>query len=149
MMQISENGLDLIRKFEGLRLAAYLCPSGVLTIGYGHTGSDVKRGQKIDEDRATELLMNDVKRFETSVNNLVKVEITQGMFDALVSFCFNLGAGSLHGSTLLRKLNAGDTAGAAEEFLKWDKANGKSLAGLTARREAERQLFIGDVLPTT
>lgn len=142
MMQISENGLDLIRKFEGLRLAAYLCPSGVLTIGYGHTGSDVKRGQKIDEDRATELLMNDVKRFETSVNNLVKVEITQGMFDALVSFCFNLGAGALQGSTLLKKLNAGDTEGAAEELLRWDKANGKPLAGLTARREAEQDLFL-------
>ena len=148
-MKTSYNGLALIMKFEGLRMDAYLCPSGVLTIGYGHTGSDVKRGQRIDADRARELLIDDVRRFEASVNDLVKVDITQGMFDALVSFCYNLGAGSLKGSTLLKKLNAGDTAGAAEEFLKWDKANGKSLAGLTARREAERQLFIGDVLPTT
>ena len=148
-MKTSYKGMTLIMKFEGLRMDAYLCPSGVLTIGYGHTGSDVKRGQRIDADRARELLIDDVRRFEASVNDLVKVDITQGMFDALVSFCYNLGAGSLKGSTLLKKLNAGDTAGAAEEFLKWDKANGKSLAGLTARREAERQLFIGDVLPTT
>ena len=141
MMQISEAGLDLIRKFEGLRLDTYDCPAGKLTIGYGHTGSDVKPGLIIDAEKATALLMEDVKRFEKSVNELVKVPMTQGMFDALVSFSYNLGAGSLQSSTLLKKLNADDKQGAADEFLKWNKAKGKPLAGLTARREGERELF--------
>ena len=142
MMQISEKGLDLIRKFEGLRLDTYDCPAGKLTIGYGHTGSDVKPGLIIDAQKATALLMEDVKRFEKSVNELVKVPMTQGMFDALVCFAFNLGAGSLKSSTLLAKLNANDKQGAADEFLKWNKAQGKVLDGLTARRSGERELFL-------
>ncbi len=141
-MDISENGLDLIRKHEGLRLQAYLCPAGVLTIGYGHTGADVKTGMKIDISQANALLSKDVERFEKSVNDLVRVPMTQGMFDALVGFAFNLGAGSLKGSTLLAKLNANDSQGAADEFLRWNKANGKVLDGLTARRESERELFL-------
>jgi lysozyme len=142
MMQTSEKGLDLIRKYEGLQLVAYVCPAGKLTIGYGHTGPDVKAGQKIDEVRADELLIKDVQRFEGSVNELVRVPMTQGMFDALISFTFNLGAGSLKSSTLLKKLNADDVAGAADQFLRWNKANGKELAGLTARRQSERKLFL-------
>lgn len=142
MMQTSENGLDLIRKYEGLRLATYVCPGGKLTIGYGHTGPDVSTGKKIDVEQANALLVNDVKRFERSVNELVKVPISQGMFDALISFAFNLGAGSLKSSTLLKKLNAADLEGAADEFLKWNKSKGKVLAGLTARRESERELFL-------
>ena len=118
MMQISETGLDLIRKFEGLRLETYDCPGGTQTIGYGHTGPDVKPGLKIDTEKATALLMEDVQRFEKSVNDLVMVPMTQGMFDALVSFSYNLGAGSLQSSTLLKKLNADDKQGAADEFLK-------------------------------
>ncbi len=141
-MKISENGLDLIRKHEGLRLQAYLCPAGVLTIGYGHTGTDVKTAMKIDISQANALLSKDVERFEKSVNDLVRVPMTQGMFDALVGFAFNLGAGSLKGSTLLAKLNANDSQGAADEFLRWNKANGKVLDGLTARRESERELFL-------
>ena len=142
MMQISEAGLGLIRKFEGLRLDTYDCPAGKLTIGYGHTGPDVKPGLKITDEKATALLKEDVKRFEKSVNDLVTVPMTQGMFDALVSFSYNLGAGSLQSSTLLKKLNADDKQGAAAEFLKWNKAKGKLLAGLTARRESERNLFL-------
>ncbi len=141
-MKISENGLDLIRKHEGLRLQAYLCPAGVLTIGYGYTGTDVKTAMKIDISQANALLSKDVERFEKSVNDLVRVPMTQGMFDALVGFAFNLGAGSLKGSTLLAKLNANDSQGAADEFLRWNKANGKVLDGLTARRESERELFL-------
>jgi len=140
-MQISENGLDLIRRHEGLQLATYYCPGGKLTIGYGHTGADVKPGLKIDAEKAIALLKEDVKRFEKSVNDLVTVPMSQGMFDALVSFSYNLGAGSLQSSTLLKKLNADDKQGAAAEFLKWNKAKGKPLAGLTARREDERKLF--------
>ena len=141
-MQISENGLDLIRKYEGLQLAAYVCPGKKLTIGYGHTGPDVKSGQKINVEEANALLQKDVQRFEHAVNELVTAPMTQGMFDALISFSFNLGAGSLKGSTLLKKLNADDREAAAEEFLKWNKANGKVLAGLTKRRECERELFL-------
>ena len=142
IMKISEKGLDLIRKYEGLRFAAYVCPGGKLTIGYGHTGPDVYEGWKIDAEEANELLERDVKRFERSVNELVHVPLTQGMFDALVSFSFNLGTGSLKSSTLLKRLNAGDFDAAADEFLKWNKAKGKVLAGLTARREHERELFL-------
>ena len=142
MMQTSESGLDLIRKYEGLQLAAFVCPGGKLTIGYGHTGADVTTGKKIDAEEANALLRKDVQRFEKSVNELVMVPISQGMFDALISFSFNLGAGSLKSSTLLKKLNADDREGAADEFLKWNKAKGKVLAGLTARRESERELFL-------
>ncbi len=141
-MQTSEKGFDLIRKYEGLRFAAYVCPGGKLTIGYGHTGPDVYEGWKIDAEEANELLEHDVERFERSVNEMVHVPMTQGMFDALISFSFNLGAGSLKGSTLLKKLNADDREAAADEFLKWNKAGGKVLAGLTARRESERELFL-------
>ncbi len=141
-MQISENGLDLIRKYEGLKLAAYVCPGKKLTIGYGHTGPDVKSGKKINVEEANALLQKDVQRFEHAVNELVTAPMTQGMFDALISFSFNLGAGSLKSSTLLKKLNADDREAAAEEFLKWNKANGKVLAGLTKRRESERKLFL-------
>ncbi len=141
-MKTSEKGLDLIRKYEGVRFAAYVCPGGKLTIGYGHTGPDVYEGKKIDAEEANELLEHDVERFERSVNELVHVPMTQGMFDALVSFCFNLGAGSLKSSTLLKKLNGGDREAAADEFLRWNKAKGKALAGLTARRESERELFL-------
>jgi lysozyme len=142
MMQISETGFELIRSHEGLRLNAYVCPGGKLTIGYGHTGPDVKPGLKISQDKADQLLRNDTKRFEKSVNELVSVPMTQGMFDALVSFAYNLGAGSLKSSTLLKKLNDGDKDGAAEEFLKWNKAKGKVLDGLTARRENESEIFL-------
>jgi lysozyme len=142
MMQASEKGLDLIRKYEGLRLVAYVCPGGKLTIGYGHTGPDVTMGKKIDEEEADALLLKDVQRFENAINGMVTVALSQGMFDALISFSFNLGAGSLKSSTLLKKLNADDRKGAADEFLKWNKAKGKVLAGLAARRESERELFL-------
>lgn len=142
MMQTSENGFALIQKYEGLRLATYVCPGGKLTIGYGHTGPDVTTGKKIDEEEANALLVKDVQRFERAVNGLVTVPMTQGMFDALISFSFNLGVGSLKSSTLLKKLNAGNLTGAADEFLKWNKAGGKVLAGLSARRESERERFL-------
>ena len=100
-MQTSEKGLDLIRKYEGLRLAAYVCPGGKLTIGYGHTGPDVTSGKKITAEQANALLVKDVQRFESAVNELVKAPMTQGMFDALISFSFNLGAGSLKSSSSL------------------------------------------------
>ncbi|MBK3870977.1 lysozyme [Stutzerimonas frequens] len=141
-MHTSQNGLDLIKSFEGLRLSAYKDVVGVVTIGYGTT-SGVKMGDTITKERAEELLREDVKRFEQQVQRLVKVPLTQGQFDALVSFVYNLGAGNLSNSTLLRLLNAGDYAGAGAQFERWNKAGGKVLAGLVRRRAAERALFEG------
>jgi len=141
-MHTSQKGLDLIKSFEGLRLSAYKDVVGVVTIGYGTT-SGVKMGDTITKERAEELLREDVKRFEGQVLRLVKVPLTQGQLDALVSFTYNLGAGNLGNSTLLRLLNAGDYAGAAAQFDRWNKAGGKVLAGLVRRRAAERALFEG------
>lgn len=142
-MKISEKGLDLIRSFEGLELKAYKDSVGVLTIGWGSTGSHVKVGMVITKGQAEDLLKQDVSRFEKGVNDLVKVPLTQNQFDSLVSFSFNLGLGNLKSSTLLRKLNASDYSGAANEFLRWNKAGGKVLNGLTRRRQAEKDMFEG------
>jgi lysozyme len=142
-MQISQAGIDLIKSFEGLRLEAYPDPAtggNPWTIGYGHTG-DVEPGQVITETQAEELLRQDVAQFEMCVNGALQVTPTQGQFDALVSFAFNVGCRNLRNSTLLRKLNAGDDVGAAAEFTRWNRAAGKVMAGLTRRREAERDLF--------
>lgn len=141
-MHISEKGLALIRQAEGLRLSAYKCPAGIATIGYGHTAG-VKMGQVIDQAEAKRLLLGDVVSFELAVLGMVKVPLTQGQFDALVSFAYNLGPGNLESSTLLRLLNAGLYADAANQFSRWNKAGGKVLAGLTTRRAAEKSLFEG------
>ena len=140
MMQISKAGLDLIKQFEGLYLKAYRCPAGVPTIGYGHTAG-VAMGQTITQQQADDYLRRDVRQFERAVARLVTVPMTQGQFDALVSFAFNLGEGTLAQSTLLRLLNAGDYAGAAAQFDRWNKAGGRVLPGLVRRRAAERALF--------
>ena len=136
----------LIREFEGLRLKAYLCPAGKLTIGYGHTGSDVFAGKVISVVEAEELLEHDVADFVPKVLALVHVPITQGMLDALVSFVYNLGATKLGSSTLLKRLNSGDFDGAAVQFLAWTKAmvKGKfvALPGLIKRRKAEMRVFL-------
>lgn len=145
-MNISNNGLNLIKQFEGCRLAAYQDSVGVWTIGYGWTqpveGKPVAKGMTITQQKADDLLTAGTKQFEDGVSRLVKVSISQNQFDALVDFAYNLGVGSLEKSTLLKKLNAGDYQGAADEFPKWNKAGGKVLAGLTRRREAERALFL-------
>lgn len=139
-MQISKAGLDLIKQFEGLYLKAYRCPAGVPTIGYGHTAG-VSMGQTITQQQADDYLRRDVRQFERAVARLVTVPLTQGQFDALVSFAFNLGEGALAQSTLMRLLNAGDYAGAAAQFDRWNKAGGRVLPGLVRRRAAERALF--------
>lgn len=141
-MKISEKGLSLIKSFEGLELKAYKDSVGVITIGYGSTGSHVSMGQTITETQAEALLLSDVSRFERGVTDLVKVPLSQNQFDALVSFSFNLGLANLKSSTLLRKLNSLDYAGAALEFPRWNKAKGRVLLGLTRRREAEKALFL-------
>lgn len=138
-----EQGLALIKESEGLRLSTYLDAVGKPTIGYGHL---IRPGETfkgpISQQQAEALLRKDLYDTEQGIAKAVRVPITQGQFDALASFVFNLGAGRLRSSTLLRKLNAGDYAGAADQFLLWDKAGGKPLKGLTRRRQAERKLFL-------
>ncbi|ELN9580822.1 lysozyme [Enterobacter kobei] len=146
MMQTSDKGIALIKQFEGCKLTAYQDSVGVWTIGYGWTqpvdGKPIRAGMTIKQETAERLLKTGLVSYESDVSRLVKVGLTQGQFDALVSFTYNLGSKSLSTSTLLRKLNAGDYAGAADEFLRWNKAGGKVLNGLTRRREAERALFL-------
>lgn len=144
-LSLSQQGLELIKHFEGLFLKAYLCPAKVWTIGWGHTGKrhndgSVKRGQEITRVQADLLLAEDMAaKYVPAVRRLVKVPLTQPEFDALVSFHFNTGA--LGKSTLLRLLNAGDRAGAAAQFDRWTRGGGKVLPGLVRRRKAERRLF--------
>src|SRR5678815_955841 len=148
-VKLSAKGKALIQAFESCRLTAYRDTGGVWTIGWGHTGPDVREGSVITQDRADRLFAEDVAEFERDVSELVKVPVTQNQFDALVSFAYNVGsdidddtlAEGLGDSTLLRKLNAGDYAGAAAEFPKWCHDNGKIVGGLLRRRNAERKLF--------
>ena len=141
-MQVSEKGLALIRRFEGLRLAAYKCPAGVCTIGYGTTRG-IKMGMVITKAQAEALLADDVQRFVGHIEALVTAPLAQHQLDALASFVYNIGPGAFAGSTLLRLLNAGLTKEAAGQFPRWNKAAGAVLAGLTRRRAAERAMFEG------
>lgn len=139
---INASGLSLIKSFEGISLTAYDDGTGVLTIGYGHTGSDVYSGETITEQQAETLLTKDLQYFQNGVRESVTVPLTPNQFAALVSFAFNVGLNALAGSTLLQLLNREDYQGAADQFLQWDYAGGKRLEGLTRRREAERSLFL-------
>lgn len=143
-MKTSQTGVDLIKKFEGCVLKAYKDPVGVLTIGYGHTGS-VKAGQVITKAKAEELLKGDLKRFEDGVEKYVRVSLNQNQFDALVSFSYNLGLGNLQSSDLLEYINKKDFKSAAKEIPLWCHAGGKVLAGLVKRRAAEMALFVKPV----
>ena len=144
---ISDEGLDLIKQFEGCELTSYVCPSGVYTIGYGHTG-DVLPGQTITQAEADKLLKDDVKRFEVGVNNYTNVPLNQSQYDALVSFTFNVGLGAYRDSTLLRLLNGADYEGAAGQFGRWVNGSNGPLPGLVRRRDAEEKLFRQDGWPT-
>jgi lysozyme len=141
-MKTNNSGIDLVRQFEGCELHAYKCPAGVLTIGYGHTGPDVVSGLVITQQRAVELLQGDLAKFEKAVAAALKVPVTANQFAAMVALAYNIGAGAFAKSTLVKRLNAGKTQEAADQFLAWNKAGGKVLAGLTRRREAERALFL-------
>jgi lysozyme len=142
-MKIGDAGLRLIKESEGLRERAYPDSVGVCTIGYGHT-RDVKLDDTCDEDQAMTWLLEDVADAEAAVCREISMPLTQGQFDALVDFVFNLGQGALAGSTLRRLLNAGDYAGAAAELPKWCHAGNQTLPGLVARRAKERALFEGE-----
>lgn len=142
-MRISDAGVDLIKSFEGLKLEAYKCPAGIWTIGYGYTGPGVTSGLSIDEQEAESLLYDDLVKFEDGVNKLTcELDITQGMFDALVCFAYNVGLDALARSTLLKLLKQNKVLEASEQFKVWNKAGGKELAGLTRRRNAEAELFL-------
>jgi lysozyme len=158
-LELSEAGMDLVQAFEGCLKKqgdfyhAYKCPANVLTIGWGHTNH---HGRKFDEhsrwtmDDCNKAFMEDMEGFERAVRKAVKVSLKQYQFDALVSFTYNCGEGNLNKSTLLKKVNAGDFGhwhpdkggtGAAAEFPKWNKANGKVLNGLVRRRASESLMF--------
>ena len=144
----SKDGLALTQGFEGLRLTAYQDVAGIWTIGYGHTGPDVTPGLRISEIEAEAILLADLADAIRCVNQAVTVDLTQCQFDALVDFCFNAGRGSFLNSTLLRKLNLGDMAGAAAQFGLWVHAGGRVVAGLVRRRKAEAELFASACAPS-
>ncbi len=139
-MKTSDNGIKLIKRHEGLRLEAYLCPAGVWTIGYGHI-KGVKKGDKITEQQAEVFLRDDLAWAENAVNKQ-KLDVNQNQFDALVSFTFNVGSENFQQSTLLKKVKANaNDATIANEFRKWRYAKGKVLNGLIGRREDELKLY--------
>lgn len=140
-MNTSQNGINLIKSFEGCRLEAYKDIVGVLTIGYGTTGPDVKPGMQITQEQAEIFLRRDLVKFEEAILKAVKVPLNQNQFDALVCFCYNVGSAAFRNSTLLKLLNAGHFVEAAKQFLVWNKAGGKVVLGLARRREAESNLF--------
>lgn len=146
-MKTNAAGVALIKEFEGFVPKWYPDPVGVWTIGYGHTDSAgspkwaTSKTMTLTEAEGTAILQRDLGQYEAAVTRAVKVPLNENQFAALVSFTYNLGAGNLNQSTLLRKLNAGDYDGAAGEFARWNKAGGKVLNGLVRRRAAERALF--------
>jgi lysozyme len=144
-MKTSVKGVALIKAHEGLRLRAYLCPANVWTIGYGHTTAaghpTVKAGDVITATEADTILRRDLSRFEEGVLDLVRVPLTQGQFDALVSFAFNCGLGALGKSTLLKRVNARRFSEVPAEFMKWTKGGGRELPGLVRRRREETALW--------
>lgn len=141
-MKCNQAGVNIIKKYESLKLHAYYCPAHILTIGYGHTGQDVKSGMQISEHMAELLLKNDLERFEKEILALLKVPVTENQFSALVSFTFNVGSGNFAGSSMLKYINQNFMALASLEFDRWTRANGRVLAGLTKRRAEEKQLFL-------
>ena len=145
-MKLNQLGTDLMHEFEGLKLTAYLCPAKVWTIGYGNTyyesGRPVKSGDVITNERADRLFETVANEFAMRVRSLLRVQLNENQFSALVSFCYNLGVANLKSSTLLKKVNINpNDPSIFAEFLRWNKAGGKVLAGLTRRRESEANLY--------
>jgi lysozyme len=140
-MKIGKDGLSIIKHYEGLRLKAYLCPAGKLTVGYGHVILPGEKLSIITDKKAHELLASDVSWAEDCVFKSVKVPLLQNQFDALVSFIFNIGGGAFKSSTMLKMLNNNRLADASIQFSRWTRAAGKVMPGLVSRRESERKLF--------
>jgi lysozyme len=148
-MRTSLAGIALIKRFEGCRLEAYLCPADVPTIGYGSTFG-VRMGDRITQEEAERRLRDDLVKFECAVEDALSVpvgspapKVTQNQFDAMVSLCYNIGPGNFRTSSVIRRFVRGDIAGAADAFLMWNKAGGQILPGLVKRRKAEVELFLG------
>jgi lysozyme len=145
--KLSQKGLELIKSFEGLSLVPYVCSGGINTIGFGNTyytnGKKVSlQDPKITALQAEELLRNSLSTYEKAVDSFCRDDISQSQFDALASFCYNVGTGNLQKSTLIKKVNANPQDPTIRaEFMKWNKAAGKVLLGLTRRRTAEANLY--------
>ena len=147
-MKLSIEGLNLIKRFEGVRNRPYRCSAGLWTVGVGHLIGDGKSlpeswNRTFTKEEIDALLIRDISRFERGVRMYIKVPLRQSEFDALCSFSFNLGLGTLQRSTLRQKINRYDKEGAAKEILKYCRAGGKIIKGLQRRREAEYQMFLG------
>ncbi|EJN4070720.1 lysozyme [Salmonella enterica] len=147
MNQISSQGLDLIKEFEGLKLNAYRDSGGIWTVGYGYTG--IVNGRKINsetvltEDRATYYLIKELDSISVNINKLITVKLNQHQYDAIMSFVYNIGINNFKHSTLLYYININEWSLAANEFIKWDKCKGKKIHGLMLRRIKEKRLFTG------
>ena len=143
---INDEAKGIIKFSEGCKLTAYQCPAKIWTIGYGSTfykdGKKVKQGDTISQNQADTLFDNILEKFEKDVKKLIKVKINDNQFGSIISFAYNVGVDNLKSSTLLKKLNANDFFGASQEFMKWNKAGGKVLNGLTIRRKKESLLFL-------
>lgn len=145
---MTDRGIELIKRFEGFSPAVYICPAGYPTIGYGHVVMPEEKERfkaGITKEEAEDLLITDLMRFEKRIKPLIKVEITEPMLDAIISFSYNTGIGAFQRSTLRQKLNRGEFMDTADEFLKWTYAGGQRLRGLLLRRQAERELFLQGV----
>lgn len=146
-MKVSAKCMAMIKHHEGVRLRPYKCPAGLWTVGVGHLIGDGKSlpdswNRSFTQEEVDAILAADLVRFERGVLRLCPTALTQGQFDALVSFSFNVGLGALQRSTLRMKTNRGDKTGAAKEFMKWTKGGGKVLPGLVKRRKDEAALYL-------
>jgi lysozyme len=142
---MTETAETIIKSFEGLRLKAYSDVVGVVTIGYGETGKHITPGMRISIEQAEKYLRGRIERLQNEIDTLVKVPLNDNQLSALISLCYNIGINAFASSTLLVKLNKSQYVEAADQFLRWDHAGGKIIAGLTKRRKAERKLFLEPV----
>ena len=140
-MRCNQKGIDIIKMYEGLKLQPYLCPAGLLTVGYGSTLAG-KLNRQITREEAEQFLKLDVEEAEKGMSPLIKIECSENEWSALVSFVFNVGVGNFKNSTLLKVLNQRDKKEAANQFARWVFAAGKILPGLQKRRDAEKELFL-------
>ncbi len=138
--RVNQDGIDLIKQFEGLHLTAYLCPSRIWTVGYGHTRT-TRAGMTISQEQAEMLLSEDLQIFERAVVRLVRVPLSDNQFSALACFAFNVGTGNLECSTLLKLLNRGWYEQVPAQLMRWTRANGEVFGGLARRRAAEGRLW--------
>ncbi len=140
-MNFNKAGMELLKSFESCKLKAYKCPAGIWTIGWGHTGKDVREGLEISQIQADALLQKDLNHFIGAVSALLKHNINDNRFSALVCFAYNVGVAALAKSLLLVAINKNEYESAAKQFMRWNHADGKIVDGLTRRRQAERELF--------